>query len=128
MSQGPFARLGLSRLWIVLAAVGGILLLGDLNRRMADARRLERDAAVLQTETTALETQQAELQADLAGAGSDAQVEEWARNQARMVRDGERLVIPLPAAGVVTPTPQSAPPRPELPGSLQVWWALLFGS
>ena len=58
MTQGPFAKLGLSRLWIVLAAVGGILLLGDLNRRMADARRLERDAIVLQTETTALETQQ----------------------------------------------------------------------
>jgi cell division protein FtsB len=127
MTQGPFARLGLSRLWIVLAAVGGILLLGDLNRRMADARRLERDAAVLQTETTALETQHAELGDDLAGAGSDAQVEEWARNQARMVRDGEKLVIPLPAAGVVTPTPQAAPPRPGLPGSLQVWWALLFG-
>src|SRR4030042_2395747 len=106
MSQGPFAKLGLSRLWIVLAAVGGILLLGDLNRRMADARRLERDTVVLQTETSALETQQAELQAGLAGAGSDAQVEEWARNQARMVRDGELLVIPLPAAGVFTPTPQ----------------------
>jgi len=128
MTQGPFAKLGLSRLWIVLAAVGGILLLGDLNRRMADARRLERDAVVLQTETTALETQQADLLADLAGAGSDAQIEEWARNQARMVRDGERLVIPLPAAGAVTPTPQAAPPRPGLPGSVQVWWALLFGS
>ncbi len=83
---------------------------------------------VLQTETSALETQQADLQAGLAGAGSDAQVEEWARNQARMVRDGEKLVIPLPAADVVTPTPQAAPPRPELPGSMQVWWALLFGS
>jgi cell division protein FtsB len=128
MSQGPFAKLGLSRLWIVLAAVGGILLLGDLNRRMADARRLERDTVVLQTETSALETQQAELHAGLAVAGSDAQVEEWARNQARMVRDGEMLVIPLPAADVVTPTPQAAPPRPDLPGSLQVWWALLFGS
>jgi cell division protein FtsB len=128
MSQGPFSKLGLSRLWIVLAAVGGILLLGDLNRQMANARQLERDATALETETTALETQQAQLETDLAAAGSDAQVEEWARNQARMVRDGEVLVIPLPAADVVTPTPQVAPSRGELPGSWDVWWALLFGS
>jgi cell division protein FtsB len=127
MTQGPFSKLGLSRLWIVLAAVGGILLLGDLNRRMSNARQLERDTTALQTETSALETQQAELQTELEAAGSDAQVEEWARNQARMVRDGEVLVIPLPAEGVVTPTPQAAPSRGELPGSWEVWWALLFG-
>ena len=127
MSQGPLAKLGLSRLWILAAAVGGILLLGDLNRRMSNARELERDADVLHTETAALETQQAELQHDLAEAGSEAQVEEWARSQARMVRDGEKLIIPLPAAGVVTPTPASAPPRDPLPSAWQVWWALLFG-
>jgi cell division protein FtsB len=127
MTQGPFSKLGLSHLWIVLAAVGGILLLGDLNRRMSNARQLERDATALQTETSALETQQADLQTDLAAAGSDVQVEEWARNQARMVREGEVLVIPLPGAGVVTPTPQAAPSRGELPGNWDVWWALLFG-
>src|SRR5512137_2485983 len=127
MTQGPFSKLGLSRLWIVVAAVGGILLLGDLNRRMSNARQLERDAAALQTETSALETQQAQLQTDLAAAGSDQQVETWARDQARMVRNGEVLVIPLPAEGMVTPTPQAAPPRNELPGPWDVWWALLFG-
>ncbi|MCJ7678517.1 MAG: hypothetical protein MUO35_12445 [Anaerolineales bacterium] len=127
MSQGPLAKLGLSRLWILVAAAGGILLLGDLNRRMSTARELERDADLLRTETAALETQQAELQHDLVEAGSDAQVEEWARSQARMVRDGEKLIIPLPAAGVVTPTPAAAPPRDALPSAWQVWWALLFG-
>jgi cell division protein FtsB len=128
MSQGPLAKLGLSRLWILVAAVGGILLLGDLNRRMGAARQLERDADVLRTETAALETQQAELQHDLAEAGSDAQVEEWARSQARMVREGETLIIPIPAAGVVTPTPAAALAGEPLPSAWQVWWALLFGS
>jgi cell division protein FtsB len=128
MTPGPLSKLGLARLWILLAAAAGILILGDLNRRMSNARQLERDAVALQTETAALETQQAELQADLAAAGSDAQVEEWARDQARMVRDGEVLVVPLPAEGFVTPTPQPAPSRGELPGSWDVWWALLFGS
>lgn len=127
MTQGPLTRLGLSRLWILLAALGGILLLGDLNRRMANARQLERDAAALETETFALETQQAQLEADLASAGSDAQVEEWARSQARMVRSGEVLIIPLPAEGIVTPTPQPAPPKGDLPDNWEVWWALLFG-
>ncbi len=127
MTTGPFSGLRISRLWILLAAAAGILILGDLNRRMANARQLERDTVALQTETAALETRQAELQADLAAAGSDEQVEEWARNQARMVREGEVLVIPLPAEGVVTPTPQPAPSRGDLPGSWDVWWALLFG-
>jgi cell division protein FtsB len=128
VSQGPLAKLGLSRLWILIAAVGGILLLGDLNRRMGAARQLERDADVLRTETAALETQQADLHHDLAEAGSDTQVEEWARSQARMVRDGETLIIPIPAAGVVTPTPVAAHSGEPLPSAWQVWWALLFGS
>ena len=127
MSLVPLDKLGLSRLWILAAAVGGILLLGDLNSRMGTARQLERDADILSTETALLETQQAQLQTDLAAAGSQAQVEQWARAQARMVRDGEKLVIPLPAEGVVTPTPQAAPTGEPLPGAWRVWWTLLFG-
>lgn len=127
MSQGPLDKLGLSRLWILAAAVGGILLLGDLNSRMSRARQLERDADDLSTETALLETQQAQLQTDLAAAGSEAQVEEWARGQARMVRDGEKLIIPLPAEDVVTPTPESAPQGEPLPSAWRVWWTLLFG-
>ena len=127
MSLGPLDKLGLSRLWILAAAVGGILLLGDLNSRMGTARQLERDADTLSTETALLETQQAQLQTDLAAAGSQAQVEQWARAQARMVRDGEKLVIPLPAEGVVTPTPQAGPTGEPLPGAWRVWWTLLFG-
>jgi outer membrane murein-binding lipoprotein Lpp len=127
MSLGPLDKLGLSRLWILAAAVGGILLLGDLNSRMGTARQLEHDAEVLNTETALLETQQVQLQTALAAAGSDAQVEEWARAQARMVRDGEELVIPLPAAGVVTPTPEAAPTGEPLPSAWRVWWTLLFG-
>jgi len=127
MSLGPLDKLGLSRLWILAAAVGGILLLGDLNSRMGTARQLERDADVLGTETALLETQQAQLQTDLAAAGSEAQVEEWARAHARMVRDGEKLIIPLPAEGVVTPTPQVAPKGEPLTSAWRVWWTLLFG-
>ena len=41
--------------WVILAVtVVGILIIGDLNGRMANARRLEREAEVLTTEVAAL--------------------------------------------------------------------------
>ncbi len=128
MAQGSGPKLNLSRVWILLAAVAGILILGDLNRRMSDAQRLERDAITLGTEVATLEADQSRLQTQVAGATSEPQVEAWARTQARLVRDGERLVIPLPASGDLNPTPPASTPVMPLPSRWDIWWALLFGS
>jgi hypothetical protein len=105
----------------------GVFILGDLTRRMADARRLERDARLLGTQVEALEEDQASLQTQVAVATSEGMVEEWARGEAKMVGQGEKLVVPIgPQGPLPTPTPapsgvQSSPTRWE------VWWALLFG-
>ncbi len=128
MTPGTNPRVSLSRVWILMAVVVGILILGDLNRRMSDAQRLERDAVTLGTEVASLEADQSHLQTAVAQATAQPQVEAWARTQARMVRDGEKLVIPMPASGEVnaampTPTPAGLPPSPW-----EIWWALLFGS
>ncbi len=115
------------RVGLFLLLILAILILGDLNRRMVEARRLERDAAMLATEVASLETEQAVLQTQVAGATSEAAVGAWARSEARMVQPGERLVVPLPASGPPpTPTPEASAAEPP-PSPWQVWWALFFG-
>jgi cell division protein FtsB len=116
-----------SRGWLVIAVILAVLILGDLNRRMANARRLERDSRTLATEVAQLEGDNADLQTQVAGATSDAMVEEWARTEGRMVQEGERLIIPVPAdpaSAQLQPTPVAPADRPS---NWEVWLALLFG-
>jgi len=127
MEETTTARTSFPTFWVLIALVVGILIMGDLTRRMTDARRMERDGGALAVEVATMEAENARLQAAMAGAGDQAQVEEWARGEARWVRDGERLVIPLPAPGSApTPTPDAAPVL-QPPSALEVWWALLVG-
>jgi len=116
-----------NRGWLLLGAAVAILILGDLNRRMTDARRLERDSRQLSTEVAALELANQALQTQVAMATSDPAVEEWARSQGRLVLPGERLIVPLPAEPVTGgPPPDDAEPV-EPPTNWEVWQALLFG-
>jgi hypothetical protein len=127
MAEDTSARSGFPTFWVLIALIVGILIVGDLTRRMTDARRMERDSGALALEVATLEAQNGRMQADLAAAGGQAQVEQWARGEARWVRDGERLVIPLPAPGSApTPAPDEAP-AVQPPSAWEVWWALLVG-
>ena len=125
--EGKYSRKQIVRVWVVFLAVIGILILGDLNRRMSDARRLERDATLLETEVTALEGEGARVETQIASAGDDAVVERWARTQAKLTRDGEVLIVPIPIGGYVEPPLPTPTPVPEPPSRLEVWWLLLFG-
>ncbi len=93
MSDGPGK---ISTFWLLAALIVGTLIMGDLTRRMTDARRMERDARTLATQVYELETLNEDLEQNIAGAGDDASIEAWARSQAKMVQEGERLVVPLP--------------------------------
>jgi cell division protein FtsB len=128
MSEGAKpGRPPLTRVWIAFLIVVGILILGDLNRRMSDARRLERDAAGLATEIAALDREQLRLQTQIAQADSDVVVERWARMQAKLARDGEVLIVPVPVGGYVEPALPTPTPFPMPPTRLEVWQQLLFG-
>ena len=55
------------------------------------------------------------------------------RNEGKMVRDGEILVIPVPAGAIAEVTPTAAPlidvqTTPPEPKSWQLWWSLFFDS
>jgi cell division protein FtsB len=127
MAQGESSSRKSARIWLLVAAVLGIIVLGDLNRRMTDARRLEQDAHLLQTEVGWLEAENASLETQIANATSVAFIEAWAHSEGKMVRNGERLIIPIPAEGFVpTPTPFVQTSEPVV-NKWEVWWALIFG-
>jgi hypothetical protein len=127
MTGLPSARPTFSRPLVVALVVIGILILGDLNGRMADALRLEQDAGLLRGEVASLEGQQAALQTQIAEVVNDYTVEQWARREAKMVRPGERLVLAVPASGASEPEIPASETAAPLPSAWQVWWALLFG-
>ncbi len=117
----------ISSFWLLVALIVGILIVGDLTRRMTVARRMERETRRLATQVIQLESFNAELEAKSATAGDDASVEAWARSQAKWIQEGERLVVPLPAEepSSIAEQPPQAPVEP--PTTWEVWLALLNG-
>jgi len=124
MSEGT-ARI--SSFWLLVAIIVGILIMGDLTRRMTDARRMERGARALATRVTDLETLNAELEAKIASAGDEASIEAWARSEAKLIQEGERLVVPLPVEQPSSFAVQSPEVPVEPPTRWEVWLALLGG-
>ncbi|TFH36897.1 MAG: hypothetical protein E4G99_03820 [Anaerolineales bacterium] len=117
----------LSVFWIVMILIAGLLIVGDLNRRMADARQLERDAEILEGQVAAKSTERAVLMTQVADATSEDSIAAWAHADAKLVREGEVLIVPVAPSGA-TPGLEDADSRfAEPPSKFQIWWALLFG-
>ncbi|HMK08482.1 MAG TPA: hypothetical protein VK449_05560 [Anaerolineales bacterium] len=127
MSEDPKRSLPFQRVAIVVGVVAALLILGDLNRRMENARQMERDAVALASQVAALEGQQVQLQTQVAGVSSEAMIESWAHGEGKMVRSGETLIIPMAPAGAATPAPPAPTPYPRPPSPWLVWRELLFG-
>lgn len=128
-------RRQLSSLQIVFAAILsiGLLLVINFSGRIARGQQMEAERRRLEATIVVLETQQVDLLKERDYAASDASVEHWAHTEHKMVREGEILVIPIPA-GIVeaTPTPVAGPslletpaPAPKAPG-WHLWWSLFF--
>jgi cell division protein FtsB len=128
------SRQQISSLQIVFAAILsiGLLLVINFSGRIARGQQTEAEHERLQATITVLEQQQVSLLRERDFAASDASVEHWAHTEGKMIREGEVLVIPIPA-GAIEPTPMPpAPilvatpaPEPEAP-KWHLWWNLFF--
>jgi hypothetical protein len=110
-----------------VAAAAGVLILGDLSQRMAEARRLENESRLAATQVASLEAENDRLRTQMAAATSGVLVEQWARGEAGMVLPGERLAVPFDPAQATPSGQSSATPLPDLPNPWEVWMTLLFG-
>ena len=111
----------------------GLLLAINFSSRIAAGQPLQETYDQVVQEVEDLRAEQADLVVERDYVRSDAYVERWARDEGKMVRGGEVLVIPVPAGVSAEPTPsfqadvpiETSPPEPE---SWEVWWGLFFDS
>jgi len=72
-----------------------IVLVMDFNNRMAELTRLSAQKIVETEKYNNLLSRQEQLDEQIAFAASDEAVEEWARQEARLIQKGDVPVIPL---------------------------------
>ncbi len=113
-------------LWIGVVVILFLLVM-DFNNRVGELLRLNADRDDISTQVANLQATQQSLKAQIAYATSDVAVEEWARSQGHLVRDGDVAIVPM-APPNDTPVPQITPsPTPQQVENWQVWQALFFG-
>ena len=112
------------------AGIGILLVLVmQFNARVEELYRLRDQASTVGARATEVMRTQYNLQTAAAYSTSDLAVEEWARQQSRMVQPGDVLVIPVPAGGT-TPSAQQPPvPAPTTAPltNWEIWMLVIFG-
>jgi cell division protein FtsB len=127
MSKDKEQKPTFPRLWLFVLLVLGALVLGDLNQRMADARRLDQDAALLEEELERLLEENTSLEEEIAVANSEAYVERWAHQEARLVREGEVLVILIGPEGEESVTGLPSEADAPVYSNFDIWLELILG-
>lgn len=109
----------------------GILLLVfivlEFNRRLEELDMLNRQHDLMQAQMTQAVQTQAALHTQVAYAGSDAAVEEWARVDGHYIQDGDLPVVPIGQPGDVPVEASTPVPTPTPMQNWEVWYALFFG-
>lgn len=117
--------------WRRVAAFIGIALLAlamiEFNNRLEDLNQLTTEANGYRARATQAVQTQVALQTQVAFATSDAAVDQYAREENRMIREGD-----IPGAPVGNNQSQDVPTATPEPTSTpmtnwQVWWDLFFG-
>jgi hypothetical protein len=115
-----------SRYFILFVSVGlMVLLVLGFNNRISRLRALEDEAEDVSAVATQLQATYSVLETQVAYATSDAAVEDWAYEDAHMMREGDHPIVPL--------APQESTPAPAIitlptPQAIENWqmWKILF--
>lgn len=122
---------GTQVMFAVIIAIALMLAVNFSSRVTAD-RDLRRVSDAVKSDIATLKTEQSSLIARLDFVQSEAFIEQWARSEGRMVREGDILAVLFPSQDIavapevqVTPEMVVQPVAPVLP-AWQLWWALFF--
>ena len=114
-----------------VATMIGILVLVfivlEFNRRLEELNMLNQQKDLVHAQATQAIQTQAALQTQVAYAGSNAAVEEWARTDGHYIQDGDLPVVPLGQPGAPPVEANTPIPIPTPMHNWQVWWTLFFG-
>ena len=112
---------------LVVVIILLVLLMMDFNNRMVRALELEQQAEAMTTRMAELEQTKVYLEAQIAYATSVKAVEQWAREDAKLIKEGDIPIIILPPSKP-TPTPTPVPRVEEKPiSNLEIWKELFLG-
>jgi len=126
MKIGPL-NFNLRRISVFIAIVVFLTLVMNFNSRLEELSRLQGEAATVRVQATAVIVTQQALETQLALATSPAAVEEYARDQARMVQPGDKAFIVMPFPGATPPPAPTATPILTSMTKWDVWMILIFG-
>lgn len=99
----------------------------DLNARLANLDRLTDQRDRSSTDVAYLESTVSALHTQLAHATSEVAVEEWARQQGRLTRPGDVMVVPLSPGEVTQPAVIVPTATMEPVENWEYWYELFFG-
>ena len=115
------------RVAVVIGIFMLVFIVLEFNRRLEELNMLNKQRELVQTQATqAIQTQLA-LQTQVAYAGSNAAVEEWARTDGHYIQDGDLPVVPIGQSGEAPIESNSPTPTPTPMAKWEVWWSLFFG-
>lgn len=115
------------RFIVVIVILILVLLLLNFNQRMVLLSNLRSQVKVLTEEYAELEATYASLQTQIVYADSDEAVEEWAREEAGMIQEGDvPIVIMSPSTPVATEKVETEATVDEVE-NWEIWRELFFG-
>ncbi len=124
MKQFPFS---IRRIGVIVVIVILAFMVLDFNARLEDLNRQTELVRVQRIQATQSIQTQVSLQTQVAYAQSDQAVEDYARGEAHMIKDGEIPAVPVGVPNT-TPAPTNTPtPAPTPIPNWQTWWDLMFG-
>ncbi len=96
--------------------------------RIADYKRLSQEYEDAQLTIIALEATTIALETQMARAGSDEAVIEWAYEQRKWIREGDQRVAVIPVGGTPVSNLVIKTPTPEPQNLFRIWWELFFNT
>ncbi|MBQ6509666.1 MAG: hypothetical protein IJI07_09365 [Flexilinea sp.] len=113
-------------IYVLILILLAVYLIIDLNTRLSTLSFLENQEFTLQADVVNLQGTLDTVNDRINYAGSDTAVEEWARQQGLMRKEGDHVIIPLPGDySTMTPTPFPeiiVTPAPNW----EIWRSLIF--
>jgi hypothetical protein len=115
------------RVLVMIGILALVFIVLEFNRRLEELNMLNEQNQLIQTQATQAIQTQLGLQTQVAYAGSDAAVEEWARTDGHYIKDGDLPVVPLAQPGAAPVESSTPTPAPTQLAKWEVWWNLFFG-
>ena len=119
--------INLKRVAVIIGIFMLVFIVLEFNRRLEELNMLNKQHEIVQTQATQAVQTQLAVQTEVAYAGSNAAVEEWARIDGHYIQDGDLPVVPIGQPGEAPIESSTPTPAPTPMAKWEVWWSLFFG-